>query len=163
MAVVGSAQSSLRVARELAHELGLVEEDIALASAFSTNEVASWLHVTTPQDAMDRRRSWRRRDDLTIVAVDSPVGRFGSSWAREVLDALEPSLVWGIVEASRKPEDVLAWTEHLGGLDSFAVEQLDSTTTPAAILKLPIPVARLDGVPATPEQWASILAARLAA
>gem|GEM_PF-7074288 len=163
LAVVGNAESALRIARDLADELGVSADDVAFASEFATDEVPAWLHLSDASTAAERRRSWRRRGQLTLVALDAPMGGLSSPWARDVLDALEPSLAWGVVDAVRKPEDVLAWTEHLGGLDSYALEGLEQTVSPAAILKLPIPVARLDGEPATPDRWAAILAGRLVA
>ncbi|MFN8034874.1 MAG: hypothetical protein U0V73_02965 [Acidimicrobiia bacterium] len=163
LAVVGNAESALRIARDLAEELGVPSDDIAFASEFATDEVPAWLHLSDPATAAERRRSWRRRGQLTLVAMDAAPGNLASTWARDVLDALEPSLAWGVVDAARKPEDVLAWTEHLGGLDSYAVEGIEQTVSPAAILKLPIPVARIDGEPATPDHWATILAGRLVA
>jgi hypothetical protein len=97
-----------------------------------------------------------------VVAVDAPLGRSGE-WARQVFDALEPTMVWGAVEATRKPEDVAEWSEQLGGFDALGATDLDGTVSPAAILQCGIPVGRLEGRPATPLRWASVLAPRLGA
>jgi len=71
--------------------------------------------------------------------------------------------VWGITEASRKVEDVAAWSEQMGGFDALSVSDLHATTSPASILQLGIPVAMIDGQEATPERWADTLLDRLAA
>ena len=77
------------------------------------------------------------------------------------IDALEPTMVWAAIDATRKPEDLLEWSEELGGLDALSVTNLEDTVSPAAVLQCGIPVGRLDGRPATAAQWASVLAPRL--
>ena len=72
-------------------------------------------------------------------------------------------MVWGAVEATRKPEDLFEWAEQLGGFDALGVTDLDATVSPAAVLQCGIPVGRIDGKPATPVLWAALLAPRLAA
>ena len=113
------------------------------------------------EDAAEARSSWRRRSRPTVVAIDAPTGHPGE-WARQVIDALEPTAVWGAVDATRKPEDLFEWSERLGGFDGLGVENLDNTVSPAAVLQCGIPVGRLEGRPATPLLWASHLAPRLA-
>ena len=72
-------------------------------------------------------------------------------------------MLGGTVGADRKCEDVEAWAEGLGGLDAIALEHLDSTVSPASILRLGIPVVRIEGQKATPALWAVLLAERIAA
>jgi hypothetical protein len=78
-----------------------------------------------------------------------------------VLDALEPTMVWGAVEATRKAEDLLSWSDQLGGVDALSVDRVDETLSPATVLRCGIPVGRLDGRPATPALWAALLTPRL--
>ena len=80
-----------------------------------------------------------------------------------MLDALEPTMVWATVEATRKPEDLSHWSEQAGGFDALAVTGLDDTVSPASVLSCGIPVGRIDGRPATPALWAALLAERIAA
>ena len=54
------------------------------------------------------------------------------------------------------------WSETLGGLDVFDLEDLEGTVTPAAALACSVPVGRLDGTPATAEVWAKLLCRLLA-
>jgi hypothetical protein len=163
LAVAGDADRALGLAQDLARELGLDAGDVLLATPDADiHRVPAWLHLDNRDTAAERRRSWWRRDRLTLVAVDAGFG-FTNGWARRMLDALEPTLTWGVVEATWKPEDVELWSDGLGGVDSLAVQNLRATVSPAAILNVDLPVARLDGATATPTVWSTLLAERLAA
>jgi len=163
LAVVGDADRALALAQDLARELGLEAGDVLLATPEpESRRVPAWLHLDNRDTAGDRRRSWWRRERLTLVAVHSAFG-MPTGWARRMLDALEPTLTWGVVDATWKPEDVEHWSDGLGGIDSLAVQNLHATTSPAAILGIDVPVARLDGAAATPSAWSTLLAERLAA
>jgi hypothetical protein len=153
VAVVGERDRGL----EVAERLGLDTSEIVVASRRRGADVRS------VDDAEERRRAWRRRRRATVVVVDTSFGISGDRWAAEMLGAFEPVVAIGHVEASRKPEDVRAWAEGLGGLDALALEGLGETTTPAAVLSVGVPVALLDGDTATPARWAAILTDRMAA
>ena len=157
VAVVGDRQPATEIAATLADQLGIPVGDVVIAGRGRTAD------VRTADDADERRRAWRRRKRPTVVVVDAPFGVAGDPWAADILAAFEPVLAMGQVDAGRKPEDVRAWAEGLGGLDALAVDDLDATTTPAAVLGVGLPVALLDGAPATPARWASLLTDRLAA
>jgi hypothetical protein len=162
IAVVGTGASAVLLARELCGELGLDPERIVLATQEPLGEgIPAWLQVCDGATAEERRRSWRRRDLPTLVAVSLPAGRDALPWAREILDQLEPTIAWSIVNAGWKPEDVRDWIERLGGVDAIALAHLDQTVSPAAILDLGIPIGRLDGRPATPIAWAELLLSRM--
>src|SRR5439155_230409 len=104
------------------------------------------------------RLAWRRRLDPTVVVVDAPVSMADDHyWARDVIAALEPHIVWGVVDGGRKLEDLAAWSEIVGGVDALAVNGVQDTMTPASVLHLGLPVALVDGEPASPELWADIL------
>lgn len=160
IAVVGPRGQVMATARALAAEMGGSAEDVALATTrkvWRPNEQV----IPSAEIALEHRRSWRWRNQPSVVAVESDVRPAGASWALGVLRALEPTLCWGVVSAAHKPEDLAAWSQSLGGLDVIALVDLDSTTTPAAALAAPVPVGRLEDEPATPEQWAKILCERL--
>jgi hypothetical protein len=163
--VAGARHAALDLARSMVDELGLDDEALLLASPGYTGRgrpIPGHRRLHDADAAAEARRSWRRRTRPTVVAVEAPAGRPGQ-WARRVIDALEPTTVWAAVEASRKPEDLFDWSEQLGGFDALSVTDLDGTVSPAAVLQCGIPVGRLDGRPATPLLWASLLASRLAA
>jgi hypothetical protein len=79
-------------------------------------------------------RLWRRRRNLTVVALDAPLTAAGAAAARAFLTALQPSRVWGVVEATRKAHDVGRWTRALGGVDALALTAVEETADPASVL-----------------------------
>jgi hypothetical protein len=161
--VAGGRDAALELARQMADELGLDADGLLVASpGYRGRAVPAHCRLTGVDAAAEARRSWRRRARPTIVAVEAAPG-CGGEWARRVIDALEPTMVWGAADATRKPEDLFEWAEQLGGFDALGVTGLDTTVSPAAVLRCGIPVGRLEGRPATPALWASLLAPRLAA
>ena len=164
VAVVGDRDGALALARTLADELGLDPDDVALAAEDDAGDDLALGRLLPSVHAVSEAR-WHARYDSrpTVVAVAVPVGRTTSSWARRALEALDPTVTWAHTAATRKAEDVLEWSERLGGVDAVAVDGIDDTASPAAILGTGIPVARIDGRRATPALWAAILTERLAA
>ena len=164
VAIVGERNAALDVARELSSQAGLDPDAISVASRRRLPaRTPEHLIISGSDDAAEKRRSWRRRDRPSVVVIDSELGRDKQAWAYHVLAALEPSATWGVVEATRKTEDVAAWVNGLGGVDALAVNDVDATSSPAAVLQLEIPVGRIDGRPASPALWAALLTERLAA
>lgn len=161
LAVVGTIDDAIRVARGLAAELGDNPDDVVVASPTPT-DLPPWLVLQSERDAVERRRAWWRRERPTLVAVASDP-RASSPWTGGLLRGLEPTLTCGRVDAADKPEDVAAWIARVGGLDAIVLENLEATVSPAAVLALGIPVARIDGQRATPDTWAAALVPRLAA
>jgi hypothetical protein len=165
LAVVGPPSLALDVARQVAQEIGLpIGTAVFLASATrSSGSMAERQQVHDLATAGVRRAGWRRRRGLTVVAVDADLTAAGAARARAFLTALEPTATWGVVEATRKAQDVGAWTRALGGVHALALTGVEETADPAAVLELGIPVSRLGGRAATPAVWASLLTGRLAA
>ncbi len=160
VAVVGPPNTVMSTARGIARDLGGSPDEVALATQRKVWRKQDRV-ILSAEVAIEERRSWRWRDHPSVVAIEQDVRPERSAWATEILQALEPTLCWGVAKASHKPEDLAAWSEALGGLDVLALVELDSTTTPAAALASPIPVGSLDGEPATPALWATLLCARL--
>lgn len=162
IAVIGVGAQPVILARMLATERGLDPDNVVLATERELGDgIPDWLKVTDPATAEERRRSWCRRGYPTLVAVSVPSVTNGAEWARLILDHLEPTQTWGIVDAVWKLEDSRAWADRLGGFDVLALEHLADTVSPAAPIQLETPIARLDGLPATPVRWAEILTGRL--
>ena len=163
IAIVGDAHDAFRVAHRLAEELGLYAGDIhgALTGRRpSFLAPAQWL--AGPDVALERRRTWAARGGITLVVLGAGMGREGQQWCREMLHALRPDETWAVVEASRKPEDIEAWSAKVGHIDALAVCRADESVSPAAVLAAGIPVTRIDNRPATPTGWGLLLADRLA-
>ena len=160
IAVVGNGSAPVDLAVRLLEEQGLPSDALVVASPGELPGVPVWLQIDDGAAAAERRQSWRRRERATVVAVPC-VGPNGPAFARDVLDNLEPTLVWGVVEAYRKPEDVSEWCERLGGVDALALVGLRDTASPAAVMRTGIAIGRVDGEPATPLHWADLLTERL--
>jgi hypothetical protein len=161
IAVIGDRRSSLRLCRAMAKACGADPSQVVLAAppggGRGTAPAAG--RIVDVTDATRERLAWRRRALPTFVAVDCPAALRGDgpAWARDVVAALEAHRVIGVVRAGRKVEDVAAWVELVGGVDGLALEALEETSTPYAVLALEIPVAYLDALEATPATWAQAL------
>jgi hypothetical protein len=153
IAVVGPGWPALQVATSIAHQVAGPD-----ATLDETWEHDRPLHVLFPvgDDAYDT--SWT---GPTVVAIDAPMGTLDLAWASQVLDVLDPDVVWGVVDATRKNDDISEWCVDIGGVDVLAVENLDATCSPAAVLELGLPVGLIDRRPATRLAWASLLAERV--
>lgn len=164
VAVVGERAAALELARDLSAEAGLDPDAVTIASRKRLPaRTPENMIITGSDDALEKRRSWRRRERPSVVVIDTDLCTDKPAWAYHVLAALEPEATWGVVEATRKTEDVAAWVNGLGGVDALAVNDLDATTSPAAVLQLDVPVGRIDGRSASPSLWAALLTERLAA
>ena len=86
--------------------------------------------VTHPEDAEALRRSCRRRTEPTIVACSIGAGRAQLGWAHRILDKLEPTVTWAVVEASCKAEDIGHRVALLGGVDVLALTGVADTAIP---------------------------------
>ena len=165
LVVVGPQSLALEVAREIARDLKLpVATAVVLATAQRGRaDLPAKQVIRSAAAAVERRTAWRRRRNLTIVAVDAPLTAAGAATARTFLTALQPSATWGVVEATRKAHDVGRWARALGGVDALALTAVEETADPASVLALGIPVGRLGAAKATPAAWAALLTDRMAA
>jgi hypothetical protein len=155
IAVVGIGTAPISLARKLADELDIDSEHIVLATPEPVSELSH------PDQAEAFRLSCRRREEPTIVACSIGPGRAQLGWAHRMLDRLEPTITWAVIDASCKPEDVDHRVKLLGGVDVLAVTGITDTVSPAALLQLQIPVGRIGASPATPAAWADLLMDRL--
>lgn len=161
IALVGDRRGMERAVAWVHEQLDLAPDRLMLASRGEGQVFPASRRMGTPQEAAAHRRALRRTSAPTLVVVDEPVNVRCGGWARQVLDSLEPSAVWAVVDAQRKPEDVLAWAERIGGVDAVAVDRTEDTASPASILATGLPVALVDGHAATAARWAAVLDERL--
>jgi hypothetical protein len=159
VAIVGSRGPAHDVALAVCATVGSNPDSIATIAPRTRTPKAT--ELGTPEEAAEQRRAWRRRPTPTVAVIEAPLGQ-SSAWAGEVLEALEPTVVWGLVDAGRKVEDITAWSDDLGGLDALCLNGLDDTVSPASALQTGVPVVLLEGQAATPERWADVLMGRLA-
>jgi hypothetical protein len=156
IAIVGIGTAPIALARRLADELDIDPDHVLLATPEAMSDVSH------PEEAEAFRRSCRRRAEPTIVACSIGAGRAQLGWAHRILDRLEPTITWAVVDASCKAEDVGHRITLLGGVDVIAITGIADTVSPAAILGLGIPIGRIGSNPATPAVWADLLMERLA-
>ncbi len=162
LVVVGAGVPARRLGAALAGELGTdpVEVPFCSRDAGAYAVVTGKLLVRSAEDAAELAPGWRRSQPAVVV-VDAPVAAPERSWASHLIAALRPTAVWGVVDATAKTEDTAAWVQALGGMDALALENLDATVSPAAALGLGIPVARIDGQPATAARWVATIVDRV--
>jgi hypothetical protein len=160
--VVGPGVETLRAAQSLAASLRLDPDRVQWATRGDLAGLApKGSRMTTVETAIDRRQDAADAGTVTIVAVDAPL-RTDAYWMAQMLAIWSPVAVWAVVEATRKPEDLEPWLDGLPRVDALVVQDTDLSADPAAVLRrVDIPVALLDGVPATPHRWASLLCERL--
>jgi hypothetical protein len=160
--VVGPGVETLRAAQSLAASLRLDPDRVQWATRGDLAGLApKGSRMTTVETAIDRRQDAVDAGTVTIVAVDAPL-RTDAYWMAQMLAIWSPVAVWAVVEATRKPEDLEPWIDGLPRVDALVVQDTDLSADPAAVLRqVDIPVALLDGVPATPHRWASLLCERL--
>ena len=159
--LVGDRRGMLEVATYLNEALGLNPDRLMVASRRESEKLPTHRRIESIEAAESQRRNWRRKEHPMLVVVDEPVNRVKTAWSRHVIDALEPSAIWGVVDAQRKPEDIIDWASKLGGVDALAVAGTEETMSPAAVLTTGIPVSLIDGRPASAARWAALLDERL--
>jgi hypothetical protein len=163
LAVVGEPERALRTAIDLADELGMDQSSVFFASPHSnTMKFPAARRLSKPADLAVRRARWAKRPHGTIVVVDGPLLLRPAGWAKSALSALAPTFTWGAVAATTKVGDVGAWAQRLGHIDALAVDGLEATMDPAAILTGDIPVGMVDGRRSSAQLWAAIITDRLA-
>src|SRR5262249_12641515 len=85
VAVVGVGSRAVALPRQLAAGGGLDPDSVVLATQAELGDgIPTWLQITDGPSAEERRRSWRRRDTVTFVAVSLPSVTSGVMWARDL-------------------------------------------------------------------------------
>ena len=151
------------IARDLARQLHIPARAVWIAGHAITSKQA----IYGPQTASRRAAEMRSADipSLVVVSTDGSDAFADDrpSWAAQVIAALEPNAVWAVVDATRKAEDSRTDLDGLGPIDALAVHSAGRTASPATVWDLDIPVALLDGRPASAGVWAALLFDRLRA
>jgi hypothetical protein len=156
--VVGSGRDAEAVGAQLAERLRLAPTSLVVAGEGqpSTGRVR---RLTDPSAAT----RWRVMPDggqIRVVALAVGPDARDRAAAAEMLAALDPHQVWGVVDARTKPRDSARWLTDVGEkrrVDALAVRGLFETTQPGTVLDLGVPVAWFDGIPATGVAWAAAL------
>jgi hypothetical protein len=160
--VAGPLADSVEIASEIAGSVGTLASEVLVASAGPyIASIPPERRLRSAKKAAVRGPA-ARFGSVGVVAVDIPVGSNSTQWANEIIGALHPTAVVGIVDAVDKADDIEDWADALGGVDSLIVTNPASSRSPATVLDVPIPVSRLGTVRATAASWAAIILDRLA-
>lgn len=166
LVVAGPPEDAARVAELLALRSGsgpvVLAGDADAASAGSA--ATPGRRLTTPAAASRWRAELPAADGVTLVALGVRPGRAREDAAAELLAALGPDQAWGVVDARSKTRDCARWIAGVGArrpLDALAVGGLFDTSEPGTVLGLGVPVAWIDGVPASRVAWAAALGEHL--
>jgi len=112
---------------------------------------------TGPDEAARWRETAARAPHPWVVALAVAPDADERSAAADILRALRPDQSWAVVDARTKTVDARAWLASLGTFDAVAVRSAFDATEPGTVLDLGVPVAWIDGIPASTASWAALL------
>jgi hypothetical protein len=161
LVLVGEPVPAAAVAGQLA-ELMRLDPARTLIATPNTAPVPGVRRVQSLLEADRKARRMHIGDLPHLVVVDAPVAGHDPVWTAAMVEALRPTAVWAVVDATRKPADLARYLQALGTVDALAVHATGFSGDPATVLRLGVPVAWLDGRPAKAGTWAALLCDRLA-
>ncbi len=158
LAVVGESEGAWDAAVQLARWMALDDRALVyLTEGRAPVKVAPARRVSDLELLPARVERWRKRPTPTLAVLDAAMSPKSAAWNRRALCALGAEATWLVVPATRKTDDVAQWARRLGHADALMVTDVDASRDPASVLGLGMPVAWLDGRPATPGTWAGLL------
>ncbi|HVQ95044.1 MAG TPA: hypothetical protein VMU51_28685 [Mycobacteriales bacterium] len=161
LVLVGEPVPATVMAGQLA-ELMRLDPARTLIATPNTAPVPGARRVLSVLEADRKARRMHIGDLPHLVVVDAPVAGHDPVWTGAMVEALRPTAVWAVVDATRKPADLARYLQSLGTVDALAVHATGFSGDPATVLRLGVPVAWLDGRPANAGTWAALLCDRLA-
>lgn len=142
LAVVGSRRDALLAAQHVVARLGLGDADLIIGEP-----------TTSGKQKVMRRRAAKK---MTVLVVAAPLSRRGLASIATWLDQIQPDYVLGAVPAAAQSLQVQKWHAQLGRIDALALSHLDDAPCVAALMPV-LPIALLDGAPATTLRWVAVL------
>lgn len=156
VAFVGEAAATADAARRLGASTGLWGRDIVVMSRRTdVPDVSPWMVVTDPDELVRRSARWHQRSTVTPVVIDQSIDT-GSRGTAKLLTAIAADHVRMVVEAWRLPSEVGEVAARLGGVEAIELIDTSDAVEPLAMLDLEIPVASVEGRPATPALLAAV-------
>lgn len=140
--VVGSRREALATAGHVVVNLGLAASDLIVGE-----------RTTSLRARVLRRRSGKK---MTVLVVEASLRSRDLDQVATWIDQLEPDYVLGAVPATAKRADFERWHAQLGRIDALALSRLASTTSLAELMGA-LPIALLDGAPASTLRWVALL------
>jgi len=147
--LVGPRRPGLRAARSLARLLPASPSTCTVVDAHGQLSDRPLGPSTGPSRRPERPR---------LVLLEAGYTPKERQRAAQALGALTPARAFGVVAATDKPEDVADWAEALR-LHGLCLHGLPATSSPAAVLRLGLPVLLADGRPFGAKEWAELLTA----
>jgi hypothetical protein len=162
LVVAGELAPAQALAGRLAAAVGVDPGRILVAAPGAAGvEVPADRRISGPTAAERRARRMHVADVPHIVVVAAPVDGASGEWAAATARALRATAVWAVVDCTRKAADLARHLRSLDRVDALAGHAAGASDDPATVLGLGLPVAYLDGHPATPSAWAALLCEQL--
>ncbi|UQX87978.1 hypothetical protein M6D93_16985 [Jatrophihabitans telluris] len=171
IAIVGELTPALRTAAAVAAQLRIPESSILIgglaghpaAALFEATEESRARLISGVGQARVLRSELRTRDvaSVVVVATDTVELEPDDPWAAEMLEALQPTTSWLVLDSNAKVGDAQAELLRLGGIDSVALYSARASKSPASAFALGLPVTMIDGRTANAGAWASMMFAAL--
>ncbi|WP_448059138.1 hypothetical protein [Cellulomonas hominis] len=163
LVVVGPAAEAVTVAGQLSDRLRQPVAGVVHAGMIEP-VAGHGRRLATPAAAERWRARTGESEQVAIVALGTGPDQSDLAAAAELVAALAPDQLWAVVDARAKRRDCLRWLAAVGArrpVDALAVRGLFETSEPGTVLDLGVPVAWMDGVPATRVAWAAALSQHL--
>jgi hypothetical protein len=167
IALVGELTPALRTATAVAQQLRVPVSAIWIAGLEghpAQTLLGDGRHrlITGAPHALELQTELRSADvpAIVVVVTDSVEAAPEDLWAAQLLAGLAPTVTWLMVDATGKPEDERAKLDRVGGpgvVGALAVHSARISASPATTWDLGLPIALLDGRPASTFTWASLL------
>ena len=160
LVLVGDAVAALHSARDIARHTRIGSASVFVVAPDLLPELAEERRIANPAHARQRRIELSQAASASIIVIDAPLTMAGdplaAEWVREMVQALDATAVWAVVDATRRPKDVRRWIAAIGGADGIVAHDVAATSEPGELLQLGAPVAYLDGAHATGAAWHSV-------
>lgn len=140
--VVGPKRDALATAHDVVARLGL--EDAALIVGERTSSVSQ--RVT-------RRRSARK---MTVLVVEASLKSRELGHVATWIEKLKPEYVLAALPATAKRTDFENWHSQIGWVEAMALSHLAGSSSACELMGA-LPIAFLDGAPATTLRWVAVL------
>jgi hypothetical protein len=162
LVVAGPAEIVVDVARQVRDRLRIQRPLLGVGVSGAVDEVLA-------DEAAAAALRWDADGgNSAVVAVALPEPGSPTSWRddaaqQRILRQLAPEATWAVADARWRTSEIRAVLAQLQAVDALAVVHATRTVSPAGIWELDLPVALVDGRPATAPVWAALLFDRLAA
>lgn len=165
LVVLGADDDADAAATLLAERLRLPAEAVRLAGA-PTGRGRGRGRTPGRMSSAEQVAAWRTGASAAehpwVVALTVGADPEDREFARSLLAACDADDVWAVLDARTRTADARRWLRSVTSrVDAVAMRGLLDTAEPGAALALGVPVAWIDGVPATPVAWAAALSQAL--